>query len=35
MNVYGPNQDQNLAYTGVIPNLLNKIDSNEESINKW
>ena len=29
MNVYGPNQDQNAAYTGVIPNLLNKIDSNE------
>ncbi len=29
MNVYGPNQDQNAIYTGVIPILLNKIDSNE------
>lgn len=29
MNVYGPNQDQNAAYTGVIPTMLNKIDANE------
>jgi len=26
MNVYGPNQDQYAAYTGVIPVMLNKID---------
>ncbi len=32
MNVYGPNQDQNAVYTGVIPILLNKIDSNETLI---
>jgi len=30
MNVYGPHQDQNAAYTGVIPIMLNKIDVNEE-----
>lgn len=30
MNVYGPNQDQTAAYTGVIPIMLNKIDNNEE-----
>ena len=29
MNVYGPKQDQNAIYTGVIPILINKIDSNE------
>lgn len=29
MNVYGPYQDQTAAYTGVIPIMLNKIDSNE------
>lgn len=29
MNVYGPGQDQNAAYTGVIPIMLNKIDQNE------
>jgi UDP-glucose 4-epimerase len=29
MNVYGPNQDQTAAYTGVIPIMLNKIDDNE------
>ena len=29
MNVYGPYQDQNAAYTGVIPIMLNKIESNE------
>lgn len=29
MNVYGPNQDQTAAYTGVIPIMLNKIDLNE------
>jgi UDP-glucose 4-epimerase len=32
MNVYGPNQDQNAAYTGVIPIMLNKIDSNETPV---
>lgn len=32
MNVYGPGQDQNAAYTGVIPILLNKIDSNEPPV---
>lgn len=26
MNVYGPNQDQTAAYTGVIPIMFNKID---------
>jgi len=30
MNVYGPNQDQKAAYSGVIPTVLNKIDANEE-----
>jgi UDP-glucose 4-epimerase len=29
MNVYGPHQDQTAAYTGVIPIMLNKIESNE------
>lgn len=29
MNVYGPNQDQTAAYTGVIPIMLNKIDANK------
>lgn len=29
MNVFGPNQDQNAAYTGVIPIMLNKIDAGE------
>ena len=29
MNVYGPNQDQDAAYSGVIPVMLNKIESNE------
>ena len=29
MNVYGPGQDQNAAYTGVIPIMLNKIDQND------
>lgn len=29
MNVYGPNQDQTAAYSGVIPIMLNKIDANE------
>lgn len=28
-NVYGPNQDQTAAYTGVIPIMLNKIESSE------
>lgn len=26
MNVYGPRQDQNAAYTGVIPQLLNRVE---------
>jgi len=29
MNVYGPHQDQNAAYSGVIPLMLNRIDANE------
>ncbi|HRH67124.1 MAG TPA: NAD-dependent epimerase/dehydratase family protein [Bacteroidia bacterium] len=29
MNVYGPGQDQQAVYTGVIPIMLNKIDQNE------
>jgi UDP-glucose 4-epimerase len=34
MNVYGPHQDQSAAYTGVIPRMLNKIESGERpSIN--
>ena len=32
MNVYGPGQDQYAAYTGVIPIMLNKIDTNEQPI---
>ena len=32
MNVYGPNQDQTAAYTGVIPIMLNKIDANEQPV---
>lgn len=28
-NVYGPHQDQNAVYTGVIPIILNKIDTKE------
>lgn len=32
MNVYGPRQNQTAAYTGVIPIMLNKIDSNESPI---
>ena len=32
MNVYGPNQDQNAAYTGVIPIMLNKISKNETPV---
>ena len=32
MNVYGPHQDQTAAYTGVIPIMLNKIDSNETPV---
>ncbi len=30
MNVYGPNQDQNAVYSGVVPIVLNKIDAGEE-----
>lgn len=29
MNVYGPGQDQHAVYSGVVPIMLNKIDSNE------
>ncbi len=29
MNVFGPHQDQTAAYSGVIPIMLNKIDTNE------
>jgi len=32
MNVYGPGQDQNAAYTGVIPLLLNKIQKGEQLV---
>jgi len=32
MNVFGPNQDQHAAYTGVIPIMLNKIDANETPV---
>ncbi len=32
MNVYGPHQDQTAAYTGVIPNMLNKIEAKESPI---
>ena len=32
MNVYGPNQDQSAAYTGVVPIMLNKIESNEPPV---
>jgi len=32
MNVYGPNQDQSAAYTGVVPIMLNKIEANEAPI---
>lgn len=32
MNVYGPNQDQNAAYTGVIPIMLNKIEAREQPV---
>lgn len=32
MNVYGPRQDQRGAYTGAIPNFLNRIDANEPPV---
>lgn len=32
MNVYGPHQDQTAAYTGVIPIMLNKIETNEAPV---
>ena len=32
MNVYGPNQDQTAAYTGVVPIMLNKIEANEAPV---
>lgn len=30
MNVYGPHQDQQAVYSGVVPIMLNKIDANEQ-----
>ena len=32
MNVYGPNQDQQAIYSGVIPIMLNKIDAGEAPV---
>ncbi|MBN2374631.1 NAD-dependent epimerase/dehydratase family protein [bacterium] len=32
MNVYGPRQDQQAVYTGVIPILLNNIDANQKPV---
>jgi UDP-glucose 4-epimerase len=32
MNVFGPGQDQQAAYTGVIPIMLNKIEANETPV---
>jgi len=32
MNVYGPGQNQRAAYTGFIPNILNKIYANETPV---
>jgi len=32
MNVYGPGQDQQAVYSGVIPIMLNKIDVNEPPV---
>ena len=32
MNVYGPRQDQKGAYTGVIPTLLNAVETNESPV---
>lgn len=32
MNVYGPNQDQTAAYTGVIPTMLNCIDAGRSPV---
>lgn len=32
MNVYGPGQDQQAVYNGVIPIMLNKIDANEQPV---
>lgn len=32
MNVYGPHQDQTAAYTGVVPIMLNKIETNESPV---
>jgi UDP-glucose 4-epimerase len=32
MNVYGPGQDQHAVYSGVIPIMLNKIDSHEAPV---
>ncbi len=32
MNVYGPHQDQQAAYSGVVPIMLNKIDLGEQPV---
>ncbi|HUZ59157.1 MAG TPA: NAD-dependent epimerase/dehydratase family protein [Hanamia sp.] len=32
MNVYGPNQDQTAAYTGVVPIMLNKIEAKDAPV---
>jgi len=32
MNVYGPHQDQQSAYSGVIPIMLNKVDQNQTPV---
>ncbi|MEK6917461.1 MAG: NAD-dependent epimerase/dehydratase family protein [Nanoarchaeota archaeon] len=32
MNVYGPGQNQDSVYSGVVPIMLNKIDANEQPI---
>jgi len=32
MNVFGPGQDQHAVYSGVVPIMLNKIESNEQPV---
>ena len=32
MNVYGPGQDQHAVYSGVVPIMLNKIETNEQPV---
>jgi len=32
MNVYGPHQDQQAVYSGVVPIMLNKIDASEQPV---